>query len=300
MNRIIVISIFILFIISSCNDVRINNTTPTNKILLIDYNENTECRVLEIYQKENINRIDSFCGDISMMIDDFSNFYSKYNIFYADQILKPNELSVLLFWDYDYIKEVDSFPFKYSQIEIDSIQSDSILWFQLIGKNKSLLPNEVFQDSILKIENEKNRKIEHFTTFYIKNCGVLRKENIYDNDSWPGKSKELGLDKLFGVDEMPKFIGGDSALIDYIRKNLVYPKSAKKNNIEGVVYVSFFVDTLGNACNVAVFRGIDPSLDSAAVKVIELLPKWIPAKINGRDTMFRMSIPVKFDLNNNR
>ncbi|MFW6371640.1 MAG: TonB family protein, partial [Bacteroidota bacterium] len=81
---------------------------------------------------------------------------------------------------------------------------------------------------------------------------------------------------FFVVEEMPEFPGGELALRRHVANNIKYPETAQKNGIQGRVYVSFVVDKEGNVANARIARGVDPSLDKEALRVINSLPAWEP------------------------
>ena len=95
---------------------------------------------------------------------------------------------------------------------------------------------------------------------------------------------------------MASFPGGDEARRNFIEKNLVYPRTAKESGITGTVYITFMVDIDGSTKDVAVLRGIGGGCDEEAVRVTKLLPKWNPAKINGKNIPFFFNMPIRFSL----
>ncbi len=99
------------------------------------------------------------------------------------------------------------------------------------------------------------------------------------------------------VEEKPVFPGGDSALLDFISKNTNYPQIAKEGMIQGKVFIQFVIDTGGNVKNVNVLKGIDPSLDAEAIRVVKMLPKWIPGKQRGKAVNVSFIIPIRFVAN---
>jgi protein TonB len=101
---------------------------------------------------------------------------------------------------------------------------------------------------------------------------------------------------FFIVEEMPKFPGGQGELQKYIAKSIKYPEIAKENNIQGRVYVNFVVNDKGEVEKVKVVRGVDPSLDKEAIRVIKSLPKWKPGKQRGKAVKVSMSLPINFKL----
>jgi len=98
------------------------------------------------------------------------------------------------------------------------------------------------------------------------------------------------------VEKMPTFPGGDEARIDFMMKNLKYPEQAKKNGVQGKVFVTFIIDTDGSLSNVKVMRGIGAGCDEEAVRVIKLMPKWTPGLEKGKPVKVQFVLPIKFAL----
>ena len=98
------------------------------------------------------------------------------------------------------------------------------------------------------------------------------------------------------VEEMPMFPGGDAALLKYITDNIRYPESAKTNNISGRVIIRFVVNSEGKAEEATVLRGVDPSLDEEAIRVVNSLPVFSPGKQGGKPVPVYYMVPVTFSL----
>jgi protein TonB len=110
----------------------------------------------------------------------------------------------------------------------------------------------------------------------------------------PPKEEE---NKVFDVvEEQPSFPGGQGALMQWLRDNIKYPVIAAENGIEGRVIVQFVVSKTGSISDVRVARGVDPSLDKEAVRVVSNMPKWTPGKQNGTTVNVRYTLPVTFKL----
>lgn len=91
-----------------------------------------------------------------------------------------------------------------------------------------------------------------------------------------------------------EFIGGKDALKQYIKTNIHYPEEARKNNIQGRVYVKFTVNRYGKIKNIKVIRSIHPLLDNEAIRLIKNMPDWIPAKSGNETTESEQVLPVIF------
>lgn len=99
------------------------------------------------------------------------------------------------------------------------------------------------------------------------------------------------------VEEKPSFMGGDANTFSkWVNERLVYPEIAKENGVQGRVTLQFTVETSGQVTNVKVLRGVDPSLDKEAVKVVSSSPKWKPGKQRDRAVRVTYTFPVIFQL----
>ena len=100
------------------------------------------------------------------------------------------------------------------------------------------------------------------------------------------------------VDETcpPQFPGGDAALINFLNENIKYPPKAAQDKVEGKVIVQFVVKKTGKIDNVKVLRSVRKDLDDEAVRVVKMMPDFIPAKQNGEVADMPYTIPVSFKL----
>ena len=105
------------------------------------------------------------------------------------------------------------------------------------------------------------------------------------------------VEKVFDVvEQMPSFPGGPSALMEWLSNNVKYPVVAQENGVQGRVVVSFVVERDGSLTDVKVVRGVDPSLDREASRVVRAMPRWIPGKQNGSAVRVKYNVPVAFRL----
>ncbi|MBQ7575302.1 MAG: energy transducer TonB [Bacteroidales bacterium] len=99
------------------------------------------------------------------------------------------------------------------------------------------------------------------------------------------------------VEEKPKFQGGDANTFSkWVNSKLVYPEIAKENGVQGRVTLQFTVNTDGSVSNVTVLRGVDPSLDKEAVRIVSSSPKWEPGRQRERPVKVTYTFPVIFQL----
>lgn len=99
------------------------------------------------------------------------------------------------------------------------------------------------------------------------------------------------------VETRPSFNGGEAnEFSKWVNSRLDYPEIAKENGIQGRVTLQFTVEKDGSVTNVKVVRGVDPSLDKEAVKVVSSSPKWTPGKQRDRAVRVTYTFPVIFQL----
>lgn len=95
---------------------------------------------------------------------------------------------------------------------------------------------------------------------------------------------------------MPQFKGGKEKLIEYISSEVKYPGNAKDMEMEGAVYVSFIVEKDGSISSAEIKKGVYEDLNNEALRVVESMPKWIPAEHKGEKVAVQLVLPIRFDL----
>ena len=102
----------------------------------------------------------------------------------------------------------------------------------------------------------------------------------------------------FVILELPAFPGGQDSCNKFIKDNLQYPINAKQNSIQGTVYVGFIVETDSSLTDIEVKRGVGYGCDEEAMRVIKMMPKWIPGKQSGKTVRLNYMLPIKFTIYN--
>lgn len=96
------------------------------------------------------------------------------------------------------------------------------------------------------------------------------------------------------VEQMPQFPGGDAALSKFVNDNMHYPEAAKANGTEGTVYVQFIVEPTGEIKYIKILKDPGSGCGEEAVRLVKLMPKWIPGKQNGNLVAVEYNLPIKF------
>lgn len=158
---------------------------------------------------------------------------------------------------------------------------------------------EVKPDEELKTQDELMSTKTAIGSFDVKgnddaNGEILKAKEVIAEPEPPKHEEE---NKVFDiVEQQPLFPGGPAALMKYLSENTKYPVVAQENGVQGRVTVQFVVEKDGSISDVHVLRGVDPSLDKEAVRVVKSMPRWTPGKQNGSAVRVKYQVPVTFRL----
>jgi periplasmic protein TonB len=100
------------------------------------------------------------------------------------------------------------------------------------------------------------------------------------------------------VDEQAEFPGGTPALKMYMAENVIYPQTAVEKGFQGKCFLQFVVTKKGEITDIKVKKGVPncPECDAESIRMVKSMPKWIPAKINGKAVNSTFNLPVSFRL----
>lgn len=151
---------------------------------------------------------------------------------------------------------------------------------------------------ILDCEEEEEGEIEAVDSVF-DNSGVKEGEissipDVEMSDELPKNPDDRDIYKC--VEQMPEFPGGNAAMMNFIAKNLKYPKEQLDAGIQGRVVIKFYVDTLGNVCEPTIVRGKDSALDREAIRLVKTFPRFSPGMLNGKKVKVRYLLPITFKL----
>lgn len=107
----------------------------------------------------------------------------------------------------------------------------------------------------------------------------------------------IGLDTAFlrEIDRVPHFIGGAPEYENWLLQNLKFPVIAKEMNLNGIVVASFLVDRDGIIRNPKIVRGIGAGCDDEVLRVLSIMPRWVPAVKDEKDIETVFMMPFYFN-----
>jgi len=187
------------------------------------------------------------------------------------------------------------------QVEIPSLginnpKTDNALIIEFIPPAKYLIRVSA-KKKVLEYEiNVKPDKESHLFFNLKKKSVTLTEYEFKNTPKFSGQPEGEDNEVYTVVEEQPCFPGGDDARLKFIKNNIHYPDSAVKNKIQGKVFVLFIVEKDGSLSNVRVPRGIGGGCDEEAVRVIKMMPKWIPGRQRGIPVRVQCNLPFGFFL----
>jgi len=156
-------------------------------------------------------------------------------------------------------------------------------------------PNENIKFTLNAIEKHGD------TTMYTVEPFTLDADNfrllIQTSEDNPVQMMENYNDTIYDiVDQMPKFPGGETAMMEFIGKNVKYPQKAKDEGIQGRVFIQFVVEKDGSIGEVKLLRGIGGGCDEEGIRVVKSMPKWTPGQKAGKAVRVYYTLPIFFKL----
>ena len=99
------------------------------------------------------------------------------------------------------------------------------------------------------------------------------------------------------VEVMPKFKGGESAMMEFLMMNMKYPQAAVKAKQQGRAIVGFVVRKDGTVSDVHITKSAGyVVLDEEAMRVVKAMPAWEPGKQKGKPVDVKYNVPITFRL----
>jgi len=119
--------------------------------------------------------------------------------------------------------------------------------------------------------------------------GILFSEIYWEEDGTDTPPQTI-------VDRMPDFPGGSDAMMSFLGKNISYPKEDLDKKNSGTVVCAYTIDRQGHVKDIRIIESVSPGLDAEAIRVINLMPRWIPGKQENRTVEIEYELPIKFSL----
>ena len=152
-----------------------------------------------------------------------------------------------------------------------------------------------------KIDNVRGQEIITEKTIPIKDISITQETAtlgmvLVAEDSiieTPFEPSDLSLYEPYTIAEvMPVFPGGLDSMVAFIKRNAIYPP---QESYDGTTFVSVVIDREGKVTNPTIIKSLSENFDKEALRVISMMPNWIPGQNNGRPVAVRYVFPIKFN-----
>jgi TonB family protein len=154
----------------------------------------------------------------------------------------------------------------------------------------------VYMDKSCNVVDKSNHEYMEITTTgkytEYKNIQRLNREGKLVHDFCIDRSDTI----YTVVEEKAEYPGGEMALVKYLSENLRFPDYARDHGISGRIFITFIIDKSGYVTDVQLLRGIGGGCDEEAMRVVSSMPKWTPAKINGKPVEIQYTIPINYSV----
>ena len=188
---------------------------------------------------------------------------------------------------------------KYPKESQDNGEQGRVICSFIVGRDGSVNNPEVLRGVTPLLNDEAVRVINTMPRW---NPGMQRGKAVAVKYTVPitfrlkSPVEEAKEETLTVVDVMPQYPGGDRELLKFIAQSIKYPTDAQEAGVQGRVICSFVVDKKGNIVEPKIIRGIDPSLDAEALRVIGMMPRWTPGRQDGKAVRVLYTVPITFRL----
>ena len=188
---------------------------------------------------------------------------------------------------------------KYPKESQDNGEQGRVICSFIVGRDGSVNNPEVLRGVTPLLNEEAVRVINTMPRW---NPGMQRGKAVAVKYTVPitfrlkSPVEEAKEETLTVVDVMPQYPGGDRELLKFIAQSIKYPTDAQEAGVQGRVICSFVVDKKGTIVEPKIIRGIDPSLDAEALRVIGMMPRWTPGRQDGKAVRVLYTVPITFRL----
>lgn len=263
-----------------------NNAGKLNEVIFENRNKNYGAYVIR--ESYNDSLVKSLVCLSSMIVLLFGSVYA-YN---KTNAVKIDE-KITIFNDphldpIEYVTKVDVTPF------VEPVQNTAVAATAPAGTIGTTIVDEPIETTSVNIDNPVSGAGSPTATG-VSATGIETSTVITVRSDI--NAAPVSTEALVVAEEMPEFEGGVAGLMRYVGQNISYPAIASEIGKEGIVYVSFVVNELGNVENVKVMRGIGYGCDEEVLRVMSKMPRWKKAgKNGGHPVKVRFNIPVSFKL----
>ena len=216
--------------------------------------------------------------------------------------IRPDFREGAFIWYYEYGSKQQSCEYKDNLLHgtyLEWFENGQLQTRQNFNKGLPEGPHKKWnKKGILQLDAQYDKGERHgnFITYY--DNGQMIRKDLYDRGRLvEGQCFSVEGDSIeyFPYMVQPQFKGGRAALLEYLHKELKYPKQALKEEKEDIVFVTFSVETTGKVINSRIIQGSqEESFNAEALRIVSSFPAWIPGKLDNKVSQMDVTLPVEF------
>ncbi|ASB50365.1 energy transducer TonB [Alkalitalea saponilacus] len=254
---------------------------------------NSQKAIVPIYKEPQIFLINNFADTIIICAEGTRIKIPKESFAIPEELVSNGnvELKVTEYYKLNDIIKANLTTTSYGL----TLETGGILYVEAFvnGKRCQLAPNKKLglcfkniapYESMQIFSGEKKSEINWIDSSYASGIIVVGAESF------------TGVEQVSIFEYMPEFRGGVEGLRFFLRKNTKYPIQAYEAQVQGKVIVRFDVELCGSVQNIRIVRGVSPSLDYEAYRVVKSMPNWSTALSRGKFPPVAYTIPIVFQL----
>jgi protein TonB len=274
-------------------------TATLDEIVFEDRNKSYGGYFLRVLYEKNVTKAVIFTCAAFAIIAGSINFY--YNITAkAEEVYVPLEVKMDLTEEPLKEEEMKKLPPPPPKIEQPKIEE------------MKFMPPIIKPDKLV-VKEEQMKELDSLLTSNISTKNVegekIQQYNFDEGDASGqigGTGEEKAPEVFNFVQDWPRFKGtatkeeSEKAVHNYILNRVIYPDDAKQRKVQGIVYVQYVISPIGKVTNVRIMsgRGLDPSCDAEAIRVVKSMPDFTPPRQNGVAVPLNQVQKVRFSLGN--
>lgn len=283
---------------------------------IVDTQKKRMVGIRQIFIPELVEKVKEMFGNhISLYVEDRSlQLLSKKNdgrfiLCKATEGNFTDYFKQLVSWDK--IQNIDTPAFLHGQKGLEDVlkRLSAVLAYDEEVSDTVTVSLIVLEDGSVKQPTIESKPNNYDETKLLEACGKMPKwmpaykdgnpitKEVFFSIKVPKVYDDSGNDEAFyTVDQMPSYPGGIEALKQFLTSHMRYPRECEENGIQGRPVCTFIVERDGTITDVRVTKSVHPLLDKEAMRIISLMPRWIPGKTNGKPVRVKSAIPLTFRL----
>ncbi len=152
---------------------------------------------------------------------------------------------------------------------------------------KDLAVTKTTEENYKKEKSRKESKKESVTPSSVDRSEAQMDEFLFSDDT-----KQDSAEIYLMPEIMPQYPGGQDSLMSYLKRTITYPDV--QADYEGNVYVKFIINENGIISDAQIVKGLAPAFDMEALRVVNMMPAWIPGKQHNIPVKTYFTLVVKF------